>query len=84
MPAKKKEPSFEEALDQLETLVRNMEAGDIPLSALVEKFEEGSRLVKTCEERLKKAEMTIEKLRQKDEEAALEAFAPGDEEAPEQ
>jgi exodeoxyribonuclease VII small subunit len=61
-----------------------MEAGDIPLSALVEKFEEGSRLVKTCEERLKKAEMTIEKLRQKDEEAALEAFAPGDEEAPEQ
>lgn len=84
MPAKKKEPSFEEALDQLETLVRNMEAGDIPLAALVEKFEEGSRLVKTCEERLKKAEMTIEKLRQKDEDAALEAFAPGDEDTPEQ
>ncbi len=79
MPSKKKDPSFEEALDQLENLVRSMEAGDIPLSALVEKFEEGSRLVKTCEERLKKAEMTIEKLRQKDEKAALEAFAPEEE-----
>ena len=55
MSSKKKEPAFEEALEKLESLVASMESGDIPLADLVEKFEEGSKLVKTCEERLKHA-----------------------------
>lgn len=78
MSSKKKEPSFEEALEKLEALVASMESGDIPLADLVEKFEEGSKLVKTCEERLKHAELKIEKLRQENETAALEAFATED------
>lgn len=76
MSPKKKEPSFEEALDNLEDLVTSMESGDIPLATLVEKFEEGSKLVKTCEERLKQAELKIEKLRQDADEATLEPFEP--------
>ncbi|MEX0330333.1 MAG: exodeoxyribonuclease VII small subunit [Puniceicoccaceae bacterium] len=79
MSSKKKEPSFEEALEKLEALVTSMESGDIPLADLVEKFEEGSKLVKTCEERLKHAELKIEKLRQESETAALEAFSTEDE-----
>lgn len=79
MSAKKKEPAFEEALEKLEALVASMESGDVPLSTLVEKFEEGSRLVKICEERLKEAELKIEKLRQQNEEVALEAFEPDNE-----
>ena len=78
MSSKKKEPSFEEALEKLEALVASMESGDIPLADLVEKFEEGSKLVKTCEERLKHSELKIEKLRQENESVALEAFTTED------
>lgn len=75
MSGKKKEPAFEEALEKLESLVSSMESGDIPLAALVEKFEEGSKLVNVCEERLKLAELKIEKLRQDNQSIALEPFA---------
>ena len=78
MSSKKKEPTFEEALEKLESLVASMESGDVPLATLVEKFEEGSMLVKTCEERLKQAELKIEKLRKENESVALDAFAPDD------
>ena len=64
MGARKKSVSFEEALEKLESLVSSMESGDIPLATLVEKFEEGSNLVKLCEERLKQAELKISKLRE--------------------
>jgi exodeoxyribonuclease VII small subunit len=76
MSARKQEPTFEEALEKLEALVASMESGEVPLATLVEKFEEGSKLVKTCEERLKQAELKIEKLRQDNEKVVLEAFAP--------
>jgi exodeoxyribonuclease VII small subunit len=79
MSSAKTEPSFEEALEKLEALVSSMESGDIPLATLVEKFEEGSKLVKMCESRLKQAELKIEKLRQENEEAVLDAYTPDDE-----
>ncbi|KAF0095762.1 MAG: exodeoxyribonuclease VII small subunit [Puniceicoccaceae bacterium 5H] len=56
--------AFEAALDQLEALVNAMEAGELPLSELVAKYEAGSKLVKVCEARLKDAELKIEKLRE--------------------
>lgn len=76
MPPKKTDPAFEEALKQLETLVSAMESGDVPLALLVEKFEEGTRLVKICEDRLKQAELKIETLRKQNETVVLEAFSP--------
>lgn len=79
MSTKKKEPTFEEALEKLESLVASMESGDVPLATLVEKFEEGSKLVKTCEERLKQAELKIQKLREENESVALEAFTTDEE-----
>lgn len=72
MPAKKPEPTFEEALVQLEALVNSMESGEIPLDTLVEKFEEGSKLVKQCETRLKQAELKVQKLREEGGKAVLE------------
>lgn len=57
------EPSFETAFQQLETLVEKLEEGDVPLQALVEQFEIGTRLIQICESHLKKAEMKISKLR---------------------
>ena len=44
-----------------------MESGEVPLAELLAKFEEGNRLLKVCESRLKDAELKIELLKkQKD------------------
>ena len=59
--------SFETALTQLESIVESMESGDVPLAELLAKFEEGNKLLKICETRLKDAELKIELLKkQKD------------------
>ena len=63
----KPEASFEDAMQRLETIVEAMEAGDVPLAELLAKYEEGTRLLAQCEQRLKAAELKIEQLkRQKD------------------
>lgn len=69
--------SFEDALNQLETVVEAMEAGDVPLAELLSKFEAGNVLLKQCEVRLKEAELRIELLKkQKDGTVSLAPFAP--------
>jgi len=66
--------SFEEALGQLETVVETMESGDVPLADLLAKFEEGNKLLKVCETRLKDAEMKIELLKKQKESIAFTPF----------
>ena len=67
--------SFEEALVKLETIVESMESGDVPLADLLAKFEEGTKLLKVCESRLKDAELKIELLKkQKDGSVTFEKF----------
>ena len=67
--------SFEAALGQLEAIVESMESGDVPLAELLAKFEEGTKLLKICEGRLKDAELKIEQLKkQKDGGIAFEKF----------
>ncbi len=68
--------SFEDALGHLETIVEAMEAGDIPLADLLAKFEEGNKLLKVCETRLKDAEMKIELLKKQKEGIAFAPFSP--------
>ena len=60
--SKNTELSFEDALERLESLIESMEDGETPLAELVEKFEEGTKLLKSCQANLKQAELTIEKL----------------------
>jgi len=68
-------PSFEVALARLETIVESMESGDVPLAELLAKFEEGNGLLKTCEARLKEAELKIDQLKKaKDGSASLLSF----------
>ncbi len=57
-----KELPFEEALKKLESVVEAMESGDLPLESLLARFEEGTRLVKTCQAKLEEAELKISKL----------------------
>ena len=67
--------SFETALGQLEAIVESMESGEVPLAELLAKFEEGTKMLKVCEARLKDAELKIEQLKkQKDGTVAFEKF----------
>ena len=76
MEAKESKLSFETALAKLESIVEAMEGGDVALAELLAKFEEGSKLLKVCEARLKDAELKIEQLKkQKDGKPGFENFA---------
>ena len=57
-----KNPPFEEALQKLETVVEAMESDDLPLETLLAKYEEGSKLVRICQEKLAEAELKIQQL----------------------
>ncbi len=56
------ELSFEEALTQLETLVRELESGRIKLDDAVTAYEKAVALKKFCENKLKAAQLKIEKI----------------------
>ena len=45
-------PAFEEALKKLEAIVEAMESEDLPLETLLAKYEEGTHLARTCQEKL--------------------------------
>lgn len=69
--------TFEAALGKLEAIVESMESGEVPLAELLAKFEEGTKLLRVCETRLKDAELKIEQLKkQKDGSIAFEKFEP--------
>jgi exodeoxyribonuclease VII small subunit len=53
---------FEEALEQLESIVESMEAQDLPLEALLSRFEEGTKLAQVCQAKLAEAELKIQQL----------------------
>ncbi|HSY10382.1 MAG TPA: exodeoxyribonuclease VII small subunit [Candidatus Dormibacteraeota bacterium] len=57
-----KTPPFEEALKKLEGIVEAMESDELPLETLLAKYEEGSKLVKVCQEKLAEAELKIQQL----------------------
>jgi len=59
VPRKKKEPSFEESLAELETLVETLEKGDMSLEDSLKSFERGVALTRHCQETLKSAEQKV-------------------------
>ena len=78
METKENKLSFETALTQLETIVETMESGDVPLADLLTKFEQGTKLLKVCENRLKDAELKIEVLKKQKDGVSFENFeSPG-------
>ncbi len=57
--------SFEEALQELETIIKKMENGEVKLSDSVSLYERGIALKNHCEEVLKSAKLKIEKIQLK-------------------
>jgi exodeoxyribonuclease VII small subunit len=62
--ARDEELPFEEALKKLETIVETMETDELPLETLLTRFEEGTRLARSCQARLTEAELKIQQLEQ--------------------
>jgi len=54
--------SFEDALGELETIVRGLEKGDTKLDDSIQSFERGTALKKHCEKKLQDAQAKIEKI----------------------
>jgi exodeoxyribonuclease VII small subunit len=57
---------FEDALEKLENIIREMEAGDMPLDAALKSFEEGIRLIRFCSAKLDETQRRVEQLLEKD------------------
>lgn len=68
----KNEKSFEENLEQLENLVKDLENGNIPLDDAINKYTEAIKIAKVCDDKLKKAEDAITKI--VNEDGSLEDF----------
>ncbi len=72
---------FEDAMARLETIVAELEKGDLPLDESLKVFEEGIRLSKSCLKMLGDTERKVEVLvQEKDGKRRLRAFTSGDEE----
>lgn len=54
--------NFEDALRRLEEIVRTLEKGEAPLDQSIELYQEGDRLKRHCEARLKEAQARIEQI----------------------
>jgi len=52
--------NLEKSIADLETLVDELESGDLPLEKAMKKFEEGIRLTRQCQVALKEAEQKVE------------------------
>jgi exodeoxyribonuclease VII small subunit len=61
--AKVADLSFEQALARLETIVNQLESGDLPLDEAIARYEEGDALRKQCQARLDAAQARIEQVR---------------------
>jgi len=64
--------SFEQALDQLDQLVRRMESGELGLDESIAAYRRGAELARLCQDRLAVAEQQMQKF----DEDVLKNFAP--------
>ena len=69
-----KQPGFEKSLERLETIVREMESGELSLEKMMKHFEEGMGLVGVCSTKLNEVERKIELLVKKGDQTTLAPF----------
>ncbi len=66
--------NFEEQIEELESIIKELEAGKLNLDESVEKFEEGMKISKECSKMLESAERKITILLNKDGNVEEEDF----------
>ncbi len=57
-----KEKTFEESLNELENLVKELESGNVDLDQAILKYSEAMKLAKKCSERLENATKSVNKI----------------------
>ena len=75
-PDAKPAESFEACLDELEQVVKQLEAGDLPPEKSIELFERGIGLSDACRKQLEEAETRVEILIRKEGKIQPEPFRP--------
>ena len=58
----KKDKTFEESLTELETIVKELENGDVDLDKAIAKYSEAMKLAKDCSDKLNKATEAVNKI----------------------
>jgi len=69
---------FEDALEKLENIVREMEAGEMPLDSALKSFEEGIRLIRFCSTKLDETQRRVEQLLEKENSLQTKNFQDED------
>ena len=72
--SKEKDNNFETNLKKLEVIVDKLESGDIGLEESVKLYEEGMKIKKICDKKLKDIEMQIKKIKIEDNKVVKENF----------
>jgi exodeoxyribonuclease VII small subunit len=70
--SKEKDNNFETNLKKLEVIVDKLESGNIGLEESVKLYEEGMRIKKICDKKLKDIEMQIKKIKIEDNKVVKE------------
>jgi exodeoxyribonuclease VII small subunit len=68
--------SFEASLEELEKVVKELEAGELPLERSLELFEKGVALSESCRKQLEEAETRVEMVMKKEGKIQAEPFRP--------
>ncbi|MDE1461818.1 exodeoxyribonuclease VII small subunit [Spartinivicinus poritis] len=74
MARKKASISFEKSLTELETLVEQLESGELSLEDSLQAFEQGIKLTRECQQALTKAEQKVNVLLEKNGLQTIEPF----------
>jgi exodeoxyribonuclease VII small subunit len=77
-PQPGKQPEFERALSELESLVEQLESGELSLDQSLAHFKRGIELTRHCQNVLDQAQQTVEQLMNPDDESSAIPFDSGD------
>ena len=66
--------AFEQSLSELESLVKQMESGDMSLEESLKAFEQGVKLTRHCQTALNEAEQKVHQLLEQNGELVSEPF----------
>lgn len=80
MTEKKDEIKFEKAMKRLESIVDELEKGEMDIDKSLEAFEEGIKMSRLCSKKLNEAERKIEQLTKNEEGELITGLFPSEDE----
>lgn len=79
MTRKTKQPDLESSLAEINTLIEQMEQGELSLEQSLERFERGINLIKHCQKVLQEAEQKVQILIQNNTQEDLQPYENNEE-----